>query len=388
VFEDRSFVIYMIKWTLLYLWLFAGAVAALLYPYVVFPALLAVISRKQNRVYTPPAGDALPRVAILASAFNEESRIAEKIRNFLALDYPEDRIGMWIGTDGSADDTAGVVRRMAAPRVHLVERRERAGKTAVLNVLTALARARGAEIFVFTDINNFYRPDTVRRLAAALQEADVGLVCGRTLVRGADRQIEVEGAYYRLEQWLKERESSRGWLAGALGAVYAMRAELYTELHPALINDLTHPCQVAIRGYKSRFDPMAISEEAAGDNPVREFSRQTRMTAQGAFVLATQMPALLAAGCAGQFWVLLSHKLMRWIAGLWLIVIAVLLPLISLPLTLLAALCVGVLFIGWKRKAGWATFPVYFFLVHLAYLNGLWRALLGERYVVWKPREA
>jgi cellulose synthase/poly-beta-1,6-N-acetylglucosamine synthase-like glycosyltransferase len=358
------------------------------YPYVVFPALLAVISRKQNRFYTPPAGDGLPRVAILASAFNEESRIAEKIGNFLAADYPGDRIEMWIGTDGSADDTAGVVRRTAAPRVHLVERPERSGKTAVLNVLTGMARARGAEVFVFTDINSFYRPDTVRRLVTALQEPGVGLVCGRTLVRGADRQIEVEGAYYRLEQWLKERESSRGWLAGALGAVYAMRAELYTELHPALINDLTHPCQVAARGYKCRFDPMAINEEAAGDNPVREFSRQTRMTAQGVYVMATQMPALLAAGCAGQFWVMLSHKLMRWIAGLWLVAIAALLPLISLPLTLLAAAGVVVLFLAWKRRAGWATFPVYFLLVHLAYLNGLWRALLGERYVVWKPREA
>jgi cellulose synthase/poly-beta-1,6-N-acetylglucosamine synthase-like glycosyltransferase len=378
----------MIEWTLLHLWLFAGAVAAFLYPYVIFPALLAVISRKRDRSCAAVPAAGLPRVAVLASAFNEESRIAEKIRNFLASDYPEDRIEMWIGTDGSADNTAAVVRQTGAPRVHLVERDERRGKTTVLNILAARARACGAEVFVFTDINSFYRPDTIRRLVAALQEPGVGLVCGRTLVGGADRQIEVEGAYYRLEWWLKERESSRGWLAGALGAVYAMRADLYTELHPALINDLTHPCQVALRGYKSRFDPMAINEEAAGDNPTREFSRQTRMTAQGAYVLATQMPALLAAGCVGQLWVLLSHKLMRWIAGVWLIVIVVLLPVISVPLTLVVAAGFVVLLIAWKRRASWATFPMYFLLVHLAYLNGLWRALLGDRFVVWKPREA
>jgi cellulose synthase/poly-beta-1,6-N-acetylglucosamine synthase-like glycosyltransferase len=366
-------------------WLFAAAVAAFLYPYAIFPAILALISRKKQHS-APPVPDAeLPRVAILASAFNEESRITDKIGNFLALDYPEDRIELWIGTDGSADDTANVIRRRAAPRVHLVERRERSGKTAVLNDLAS--RARNADVFVFTDINSFYRPDTVRRMVAALHEPGVGLVCGRTLVRGADRQIEVEGAYYRLEQWLKERETSRGWLAGALGAVYAIRAELYTELDPALINDLTHPCQAALRGYESRFDPMAISEEAAGDDATREFSRQTRMTAQGAYVLAKHMPSLLAKGKLGQFWVVLSHKLLRWLSGLWLIAGAVLLPFISIPLTLVALAGGAVLFLGWKRRAGWATFPVYFLLVHLAYLNGLWRALTGDRFVVWKPRE-
>jgi cellulose synthase/poly-beta-1,6-N-acetylglucosamine synthase-like glycosyltransferase len=369
-------------------WLLGGAVAAFLYPYIVFPVLLALLSRKPSRTAAVPVASAsLPRVAILVSAFNEESRIAGKIDNFMASDYPADRLEMWIGTDGSADDTASVVRRIAADRVHLVERRERSGKTAVLNDLAARAHTHGASVFVFTDVNSSYRPDTVRRLVTGLQEPGAGLVCGRTLVRGADRQIEIEGAYYRLEQWLKERESSRGWLAGALGAVYAMRSELYSELDPALINDLTHPCQVAIRGYKIRFDPMAISEEAAGDDASREFSRQTRMTAQGAYVLARYMPALLSAGCIGQFWVLLSHKFMRWIAGLWLILGAVLLPLISLPLAVAAAVVLMVLVIGWKRRAGWATFPAYFFLVHLAYLNGLWRALTGDRFVVWKPRE-
>jgi hypothetical protein len=111
------------------------------------------------------------------------------------------------------------------------------------------------------------------------------------------------------------------------------------------------------------------------------------MTAQAAYVLATQTGPLLASGRLGQLWVLVSHKWLRWIAGLWLIAGAVLLPLISLPLALLAGAGAIVLFLGWKSRAGWATLPVYFLLVHLAYLNGLWRAMLGDRYVVWKPRE-
>jgi len=364
--------------------LFAAAVAAFLYPYVLFPALLAVLARKNRSEDEPSHSSSLPSVSILVSAYNEAPRIADKIHNFQLTDYATDRLDLWIGSDGSEDDTARILAGLRAPRVHLVERKERSGKTSVLN---DLASGTGATILIFTDVNALFRPDTVRRLAEPFADPRVGLVSGRTVIRGNDGQVEVEGAYYQFESWLKAKESSRGWLAGADGAVYALRASLYRELGPELINDLTHPCQVAALGFESRFEPLAISEEGAGDDPGREFARQTRMTAQAAYVLATQMPALISAGRFGQLWVLLSHKWLRWIAGLWLIAgAAVLLSFLSLPLAGVTLLGAVALF-GALLKTGRASLPVYFLLVHLAYLNGLWRAILGDRYVVWKPRE-
>lgn len=364
-------------------WLFGAAVVAFLYPYVLFPAILAVVSRSGRRT-VPTEAAGLPRVAVLVSAYNEAGRIRDKIGNFLASDYPEERVELWLGTDGSTDGTAGIVRAAGAPRAHLIERPRRSGKTAVLNDLASRANA---DVYVFTDVNAFFRPDTIRRLAEPFGDPAVGLVSGRTMMRGNDGQAEIEGAYYRFEQWLKQRESRGGWLAGADGAVYAIRASLYRELDPALINDLTHPCQVAALGFVCRFEELAVSEENAGDDAGKEFSRQTRMTAQAAYVLATQAGPLLMAGRLGQLWVLVSHKGLRWLAGLWLIAGTVLLPFLSLPAAAGAALIAAQLFAGWKRGAGWAKFPVYFLLVHAAYLNGLWEALRGNRYVVWKPRE-
>lgn len=363
------------------LWLLlAAAIFAVLYPYLIFPALLGLMSGKKKR---PVSQNNLPSVAILVSAYIEAERIADKIRNFQSLDYPEDRLELWIGTDGSSDNTAAIIREINAPRVFLVERLQRSGKTAVLNDLASRAKA---DIFVFSDVNALYRPDTVRMLVAPFADPKVGVVSGRTIIRGNDGQAVVEGAYYRFEAWLKKRESQNGWLAGALGAVYAIRAGLYRTLAPELINDLAHPCQAAAMGYECRFEPLAISEEAAGDDAGREFFRQTRMTAQAAYVLATHMPQLLRAGRLGQFWILLSHKWLRWTAGLWIILAALLLPFVSLPLTGLALVLALLLFAGWKSKAKWAAIPAYFLMVHTAYLNGLWRALRGDRFVVWKPR--
>ena len=85
-------------------WLLAIATLGLTYPYAIYPLLLGVASRIFARPAVPGAD--LPSVAVLVSAFNEESRILEKITNFDAFDYPPDRIEMWIGTDGSTVRTA------------------------------------------------------------------------------------------------------------------------------------------------------------------------------------------------------------------------------------------------------------------------------------------
>jgi hypothetical protein len=45
-----------------------------------------------------------------------------------------------------------------------------------------------------------------------------------------------------------------------------------------------------------------------------------------------------------------------------------------------------VVVLGWRTGARWAELPMFFIIVHCAYLNGLWRALAGDRYLVWKPR--
>ena len=361
-------------------WLLGAAIVAVLYPYVIFPGLLAVIGRKPE---TPSEPAELPRVALLVSAFIEGERIADKIRNFQSFDYPADRIDLWIGTDGSPDNTAEIVRNsmlhgfiwssvrsaVARPLFSMISHRGPMRTCLSSVMLTALTgRIRSGNSFATSPIRG------------------VGVVSGRTIIRGRDGQAIVEGAYYRFESWLKLRESGNGWLPGALGAVYAIRANLYKTLAPEIINDLAHPCQVVAMGYKCRFDPTAISEEAAGDDAGREFSRQTRMTAQAAYVLATYIPQLLRSGRLGMLWILLSHKWLRWTAGLWIIAAVCVLPFISLPLTVLAVIAAVALFSGWKANRGWATLPVYFLMVHTAYLNGLRRALQGERYVVWKPR--
>ena len=48
----------------------------------------------------------MPTVSVVVVAYNEASRIARRVENLLAVDYPRERIEILIASDGSTDGTA------------------------------------------------------------------------------------------------------------------------------------------------------------------------------------------------------------------------------------------------------------------------------------------
>ncbi|MEY2874408.1 MAG: hypothetical protein RLZZ373_1779, partial [Pseudomonadota bacterium] len=98
-----------------------GGVVAVLYSYALYPVVLFVIGainqglrdvafvfRKRDRRIDAGHAEAepdWPPVAVVISAYNEETHIVSRIENLLALDYPEDRLRAYIGSDGSRDRT-------------------------------------------------------------------------------------------------------------------------------------------------------------------------------------------------------------------------------------------------------------------------------------------
>jgi len=373
---------------------FCLGLVSLLYCYGGYPLLLWLLCRtmlKDARHDAPGAEH--PSVAVLLSVHNEECRVHSKINNFQALDYPRDKLEFWIGLDGSSDGTEQLVRSCGDERIHCLAVAERSGKTAVLN---RLAKRTGAEILVFTDANAMFRREALRELAAVFRDPGVGLVSGRTVVRAEGGAAEVEGAYYRYENWVKVQEGVRGHLTGADGAIYGMRRSLHEDLQPELINDFAHPCHVILRGYWARFAPAAIAEEDAAGTAGQEFQRQTRMSAQGLYVYSRYIGRLVRAGHWRFAWMLTSHKLARWLGLVWMLLLgagtvelAGRSPwgglLLALETGLLALAAAAALFPN-RTKSVVFRLPLYLILVHLAYLRGVLKFLAGERYVTWEPR--
>jgi cellulose synthase/poly-beta-1,6-N-acetylglucosamine synthase-like glycosyltransferase/peptidoglycan/xylan/chitin deacetylase (PgdA/CDA1 family) len=124
-----------------------------------------------------PAGRWAPGVSVVIPAYNEAAGIAATVRSIAASDYPGD-IEVIVVDDGSTDETAAIVRRLAMPGVRLISQ-PNAGKPAALNHGIAVA---SHDLLVLVDGDTVFDPAALGRLAARLCEPGVGAVSGNTKV--------------------------------------------------------------------------------------------------------------------------------------------------------------------------------------------------------------
>jgi cellulose synthase/poly-beta-1,6-N-acetylglucosamine synthase-like glycosyltransferase len=103
----------------------------------------------------------LPKVSLIVAAHNEQSVIAGKVANALALDYPREQLEVIVACDGCTDETAERAREAGAD---LVLNLPRAGKIRAQD--QAVERARGV-ILAFSDANCLWQSDALRLLFAS-----------------------------------------------------------------------------------------------------------------------------------------------------------------------------------------------------------------------------
>jgi cellulose synthase/poly-beta-1,6-N-acetylglucosamine synthase-like glycosyltransferase len=126
--------------------LFWGSCALLGYTLFGYPAVLVLWARLRPR--RVQRADVTPSVTVVVVVHDEAERIAARIENLLALDYPPARLAVSIASDGSTDDTVERARACRDPRVSVLAFEQRRGKAAVLNDAVAVARG---EVIVFAD---------------------------------------------------------------------------------------------------------------------------------------------------------------------------------------------------------------------------------------------
>lgn len=366
----------------------------LLYVYFGYPllaSLLAKIWRHEVR-----QGGITPRVSILIAAYNEESFIAETVKNKLALDYPADRLEVIVISDGSADNTDARVTAIADERVRLLRQEPRAGKTAAVNL--GVSRAKG-EIIVFADANSIFRRDALRLLVRNFADPEVGYVTGKMIYVDAQGTTSGDGcgAYMRYENWLRRQETGFGSVIGVDGGIDAVRWSLYRDMRADQLPDFVLPLIVVEQGYRVVFEPEAILHEQSLESPGDEYRMRVRVALR-AFWALRDMRQLLAPWRNPLFaWQLWSHKVLRYLcflflAGAWLAngTLWNAGPLYRILFIAQNFAYCGALFCHFSRREGRSRllrFAYYFLLVNVAAAHAFGKFLLGRRQALWTPRK-
>lgn len=329
-------------------WLSALTIA---YVYAGYPILLACWARWRPMPAPRPAApaDDLPTVSIVIAARNEAARLPARIENLLALDYPADRRQIIVVSDGSSDDTLGVLATFG-PAVETVAAPPR-GKAASLNA--GVARATGT-ILVFADARQMFAPDAVRELVAPFSDPAVGGVTGELLLdceasevagrrgglerrqlwidrrtredRGPGRRLDLDrrgrlvstvadgvGLYWTYEKRLRRWESCVGSTLGATGAIYALRRTLFRPLPDrAILDDVLTPMRAVMAGYRVVFSERAFAFDRAAADADAEQRRKVRTLAGNVQILGLE-PRLLVPVLNPVWLQYVSHKLGRLI---------------------------------------------------------------------------
>jgi glycosyltransferase involved in cell wall biosynthesis len=297
-------------------WLSAGLIG---YTYAGFPALVLARGRLRPRPHREEP--VTPTVSIVIAARNEEASIGGKLDNLAALDYPADRLEVLIASDGSEDGTNELVAARAHDRLRLLAL-PRGGKAATLNA--AVAQARG-EVLVFSDANSMFAPDALRRLVAPFADPEVGGVAGdqRYLADGGEAAVAGgERSYWSLDRAIKLAESRGGHVISATGAIYAVRRSLFREVPASSTDDFATSTGVIAQGHRLVFAPDAVAYEPVGASAEVEFSRKVRVMTRGLNGVIIRRELLDPRRHGFYALQLLSHKVLRRLMAIPLIVLA------------------------------------------------------------------
>lgn len=382
--------------------LFWFSLFLIFYTYILFPFILQLLSRGKD-IIQPDSNsneeqDNLPFLSVLISAFNEEEVIETKIRSVMDSDYPPDRFEILAGSDNSTDRTNEILLRLEKEH-HMVCAfifKERTGKPGVINQLSEKAKG---EILVITDANVMLDRTSLKKLAGSFREKEIGLVDTRMVNTSLKKDgiSHQEKFYIGREVRIKSQESILwGSMMGPFGGCYAVRKANYTPVPKQyLVDDFYINMSVLKQGLKCVSNINASVYEDVSNDLKEEFRRKKRISA-GNFQNLWKFRSLLLSRRPGVAFCFLSHKVIRWIVPLLVLVslgTSIYLGLTNklyLTLALAQVLFISIPLIDYiLRKIGFHVLPLrfisHFVLMNLALLAGLIRFIGGIKNNVWQP---
>jgi cellulose synthase/poly-beta-1,6-N-acetylglucosamine synthase-like glycosyltransferase len=377
------------------------SVFLILHSYVLYPLILWFLAQNKKIKYQQysPNQD-LPFLSILVAAHNEESVIGQKIESIFNTNYPSNKFEVIIGSDCSTDNTIKIVKNKTSKysNLYLEEFSSRQGKVSVMNKMLDLAKG---EIIVSTDANVMLIPSTLFELAKFFKDSSVGLVDTRMENTGLRREgISIqESTYISFEVLAKYREGLLwGAMIGPFGGCYAIRKESYQKPPTnLLVDDFYINMKVLEKGKACISNIDAVVYEDVSNDLREEFRRKVRI-AIGNFQNLKFFKLLLWPPNRPVAFAFLSHKVLRWLGPLLIIVAFAsnvflvnqnqLFPiLLSVQLVLLGLPLIDFILRSINIHIQFLRFATHFFSMNIALLVGLIKYLKGVKSNVWQPTQ-
>lgn len=376
--------------------LFWLPVVLIFHTYVIYPLFIKFLARKKSFNFNEE--NFTPKVSILMSLYNEESVIAQKIESILNSEYPTDKIEILIGSDNSSDKTNEIVKEFELKfnNIKFYPYSVRQGKS---NIINQLFEKSIGEILILTDANVIFSKNTIKELVKPFVQQDIGLVDTNMINTGIRKEgISLqEKSYISREVNIKHCESLIwGTMMGPFGGCFAIRRELYSPVPKNFLVDDFYICmRVLERNFKAINNLKAEVYEDVSNNLSDEFKRKIRI-ATGDFQNLNRFKKLLLKPWKGLAFSFLSHKVIRWITPILMIIAYISAFILAFQNKFYLVLFIAYNFMIFLTFADFLLkklnihnvflrFVTHFLSMNLALLIGMFKSIKGVKSNVWKP---
>jgi cellulose synthase/poly-beta-1,6-N-acetylglucosamine synthase-like glycosyltransferase len=382
------------------LWFGVAAVAVPVmlfgYAYVAYPIALAVVARRRTPRVVPEVPATWPTISITVPCYNEAARLGAALDALLAAAYPADRREILVISDASTDETDAIAEAYRDRGVRLIRLPDRRGKTAAEHA--GVDASRG-EIVVNVDASVLIDAQSLTHLVRALGDPTVGVASSRDVSVG-EESIDGnsgESGYVGYEMWVRALETRVYSIVGASGSFFAMRRSVHQPDFPeGLSRDFAAALLAVEKGYRAVSVEEAICFVPRTHSLSREYHRKARTMARGLQTLWYKRHLMNPVRYGLFAWMLISHKLCRWLASLLLPLGMIGLLLIAwewppaqwLVLVAVLAILLGAAGTQWpstRRPPTVLALPGYALVSSLAGLVAWTHALGGRQRSTWEP---
>lgn len=194
-----------------------------------------------------------PRVTIAVPAWNEGRTIEKTVRSLLALNYPKDKLKIFLIDDGSSDNTYAVMQEFAGEPNIEIYTKPNGGKHTALNL--ALEKS-DAPFFSCLDADAFAEEESLIRIMSFFEKVPSAMAVAPSIIVNEPKNIlqKAQGAEYEMAVYVKKMLGFLGAIHVTPGPLTVFRKEVFNNLGPYRHAHNTEDMEIAYRmqvnGYK------------------------------------------------------------------------------------------------------------------------------------------
>ena len=210
-----------------------------------FTASFFILTLFENKhKLSSPEPTFFPTVTICVPAYNEEKTLAKTVESLLNMNYPKDKLKIYVVNDGSKDRTLEIAKQFEKYGVKVIDKKN-SGKADSLNTIIKMC---DTEFFGALDADSFADENSIRRMIGFFADPSVMAVTPSMMVYNPKGILQkVQHIEFLFGIFLRKVFSYLGSIHVTPGPLSIFRKSFFDKHGGYVLNNLTEDIEVALR---------------------------------------------------------------------------------------------------------------------------------------------